>query len=147
MNQYDTVGAVALDSRGNLAAGASTGGVPMMFPGRVGDTPLIGSGVYADNKAGAISMTGLGESIIRLAIAKQIAQNMKNGKKPGAAARQALVELVDRIQGEAGCLVLAPNGRFVIRHTTPWMSAGYWNGQGKPIVFNRYNYSNLKKKN
>ena len=138
MNRYDTVGAVALDGDGNLAAGASTGGVSMMLPGRVGDTPLIGSGVYADNQAGAISMTGLGESIIRLAMAKHIALSLKHGKSPAIAARQTMRELVDRIQGEAGCLVLAPNGRFAIQHSTPWMSAGYWNGRGTPIVKDRF---------
>src|SRR5205085_11798733 len=69
----ETVGAVSLDLTGNLAAGASTGGIAFMLPGRVGDSPLIGCGIYADNEAGAVSMTGLGESIMRLAVAKEIA--------------------------------------------------------------------------
>src|SRR2546422_1413381 len=64
----ETVGAVALDRRGTLAAGTSTGGIAFMLPGRVGDSPLIGCGIYADNEAGAVSMTGLGESIIRIAV-------------------------------------------------------------------------------
>ena len=110
----------------------------MMFPGRVGDSPLIGSGVYADNRAGAVSMTGLGEGIIRLAMAKQITLAMKHGKSPVLAARESLNELVTRIQGEAGALVLAPNGRFAIRHVTPFMSAGHWNGKGKPTVGDRF---------
>lgn len=138
MAHYSTVGAVALDQFGNLAAGASTGGVPMMLPGRVGDSPLIGSGVYADNSAGAVSMTGLGEGIIRLAMAKQIALAMKHGKSPVHAARESLKELVTRIQGQAGALVLAPSGRFAIRHVTPFMSAGHWNGKGKPTVGDRF---------
>ena len=134
MIHYGTVGALALDQFGNLAAGASTGGVPMMLPGRVGDSPLIGSGVYADNKAGAISMTGLGEGIIRLSMARQISLSMKRGMSPIQAARDSLKELVTRIQGQAGVLVLAPDGRFAIRHVTPFMRAGHWNGKGKPTV-------------
>ena len=134
MAHYGTVGAVALDQFGNLAAGASTGGVPMMLPGRVGDSPLIGSGVYADNKSGAISMTGLGEGIIRLSMARQISLSLKRGMSPIQAARESLKELVTRIQGQAGALVLAPDGRFAIRHVTPFMRAGHWNGKGTPTV-------------
>lgn len=138
MAHYGTVGAVALDLHGALAAGASTGGTPIMLPGRVGDSPLIGSGVYADNMAGAISMTGLGEGIMRLALAKQIAVAMENGSSPFQAARKSLTALVTRIQGQAGCLVLAPDGRFAIRHVTPFMSAGHWNGKGKPTVGDKF---------
>ncbi|MGP0593321.1 isoaspartyl peptidase/L-asparaginase family protein [Nitrospira sp. T9] len=135
---YDTVGAVALDCAGHLAAGASTGGVAVMLPGRVGDTPLIGAGVYADDTAGAISMTGLGESIIRAGMAKYLAILLGLGWTPAKATNYALKALVSRIQGEAGCLILDRTGRFAIRHTTPWMSAGYWNGCGKPVVKNRF---------
>jgi len=138
MAAYDTVGAVALDKVGTLAAGASTGGVSLMLPGRVGDSPLIGSGVYADNEAGAVSMTGLGESIIRLSMAKHIVFAMKNGQNPLTATRHALRSLVRRVQGEAGCLVLAPNGQFAIRHVTPCMIAGHWNGRGKPFVADQF---------
>ncbi|MEO8328305.1 MAG: isoaspartyl peptidase/L-asparaginase family protein, partial [Nitrospirota bacterium] len=135
---YDTVGAVAMDRAGHLAAGASTGGVAVMLPGRVGDTPLIGAGVYADDTAGAISMTGLGESIIRAGMAKHMAILLGLGWTPVRAANYALKAMVSRIQGEAGCLILDRTGRFAIRHTTPWMSAGYWNGRGKPVVKNRF---------
>ena len=138
MAHYGTVGAVALDQEGHLAAGASTGGVPIMLPGRVGDSPLIGAGVYADNRAGAISMTGLGEGIMRLAMAKDIALAMENGKSPAQAARESLNALVTRIQGQAGCLALAPDGRYAIRHVTPYMSAGQWNGNGQPTVGDRF---------
>ncbi len=138
MAAYDTVGAVALDESGTLAAGASTGGVSMMLPGRVGDSPLIGAGVYADNEAGAVSMTGLGEGIIQLAMAKHIVVAMKHGQRPLAATRHALKALVRRVQGEAGCLVLAPNGQFAIRHVTPQMTAGHWNGRGKPFVADQF---------
>ena len=127
-----------MDRAGHLAAGASTGGVAVMLPGRVGDTPLIGAGVYADDTAGAISMTGLGESIIRVGMAKHLAILLGLGWTPGRAANYTLKALVRRIRGEAGCLILDRTGRFAIRHTTPWMSAGYWNGRGTPVVKNRF---------
>jgi beta-aspartyl-peptidase (threonine type) len=132
--QHGTVGAVALDRSGTVAAGASTGGIDSMLPGRVGDSPLIGCGVYADNQSGAVSMTGMGEGIIRLAIAKTICDHLAMGKSPAVAARQVLRMLVSRIQGSAGALVLSPDGRFAIRHVTPHMAAGWWNGTGRPTV-------------
>ncbi len=132
-----TVGAVALDRDGNLAAGASTGGIAAMLPGRVGDSPLIGCGVYADNEVGGVSMTGWGESIIRIAAAKEIVDRLAAGASPELAARQTLGRMASRLKkarAEAGALVLAPDGRWAIRHTTARMSAGYFTGRGKPIV-------------
>lgn len=134
----ETVGAVALDKRGHVAAGASTGGIARMLPGRVGDTPLIGCGIYADDEAGAVSMTGLGESIIRIAVAKEIVDRLEAGASPPVAVRTVLRKLVSRVMGSAGALVLAPDGRFTIRHTTPRMIAGYWNGTGEPVVKDRF---------
>jgi beta-aspartyl-peptidase (threonine type) len=133
-DQHGTVGAVALDRFGTVAAGASTGGIDSMLPGRVGDSPLIGCGVYADNQSGAVSMTGIGEGIIRLVIAKSICDRLAMGKSPAIAARQVLRMLVSRIRGSAGALVLSPDGRFAIRHVTPHMAAGWWNGTGRPTV-------------
>jgi beta-aspartyl-peptidase (threonine type) len=133
-DQHGTVGAVALDRSGTVAAGASTGGIDSMLPGRVGDSPLIGCGVYADNQSGAVSMTGMGEGIIRLVIAKSICDRLAMGKSPAVAARQMLRMLVSRIRGSAGALVLSPDGRFAIRHVTPHMAAGWWNGAGQPTV-------------
>jgi len=133
-NRYGTVGAVALDRSGTVAAGASTGGIDSMLPGRVGDSPLIGCGVYADNQSGAVSMTGMGEGIIRLVIAKSICDRLAMGKSPAVAAQQMLRMLVSRIRGSAGALVLSPDGRFAIRHVTSYMAAGWWNGTGQPTV-------------
>lgn len=139
MMELETVGAVALDAEGSVAAGASTGGIAFMLPGRVGDSPLIGCGVYADNEAGAISMTGVGESIIRIAVAKEIADRLAGGASPATATRLTLKKLVARIEGgAAGALVLAPDGRFAIRHTTSRMCAGWWTGTGKPVVRDRF---------
>jgi beta-aspartyl-peptidase (threonine type) len=134
----ETVGAVALDQAGTVAAGASTGGIDRMLPGRVGDTPLIGSGCYADDMSGAVSMTGLGEGIIRLAIAKSICHRLTQGDPPRSAVRWALKQLVARIRGAAGALVLAPDGRFAIAHVTPRMAAGWWDGRGQPTVNDRH---------
>ena len=131
---HGTVGAVALDQTGTVAAGASTGGIEFMLPGRVGDTPIIGCGVYAENAAGAVSMTGWGEGIIRLAVAKEICDRLAQGTAPTTAARLVLQKLVARIKGSAGCLVLIPDGRFAVRHSTPHMMAGYWAGRGTPVV-------------
>ena len=133
-DRYETVGAVALDRSGTVAAGASTGGIDSMLPGRVGDSPLIGCGVYADNQSGAVSMTGMGEGIVRLVIAKSICDRLGMGKSPAVAARQVLRMLVSRVRGSAGALVLSPDGRFAIRHVTPHMAAGWWNGTGQPTV-------------
>lgn len=133
-----TVGAVAIDVRGTVAAGASTGGIGLMLPGRVGDSPLIGAGVYADDEAGAVSMTGMGESVIRLAVAKEIVERLAEGASPAQAARAALERLVRRVQGQAGALVLDRRGRFAIRHVTPRMAAGYWDGRGDPVVKDRF---------
>jgi beta-aspartyl-peptidase (threonine type) len=133
-DRYGTVGAVALDRSGTVAAGASTGGIDSMLPGRVGDSPLIGCGVYADNQSGAVSMTGIGEGIVRLVIAKSICDRLGTGKSPSVAARQVLRMLVSRVRGSAGALVLSPDGRFAIRHVTPHMAAGWWNGTGQPTV-------------
>ena len=130
----ETVGAVALDGTGTLAAGASTGGIGCMLPGRVGDSPLIGSGVYADDRTVAVSMTGLGESIIRMGIAKEIAVRVAGGGGAASAVRKVLADLVARIHGDAGALVLTRDGDVVIRHTTSRMAAGYWGGSGEPVV-------------
>lgn len=134
----ETVGAVALDLSGTVAAGASTGGVDVMLPGRVGDTPLIGCGVYADNEAGAVSMTGLGESIIRVAVAKEITDCLAAGMSPAVAATRVLRKVVQRIHGAAGVLVVSPDGRFTIRHSTPHMAAGVIGRDGRPLVRGRF---------
>lgn len=136
--QHGTVGAIARDQAGSLAAGASTGGIDLMLPGRVGDTPIIGCGVYADNETGAVSMTGWGESIIRIAAAKEICDRLGQRKAPRSAARMVLQRLVTRVQGAAGSLVLTPKGQFAIAHVTPHMTAGWWDGKGEPTVGDRF---------
>jgi beta-aspartyl-peptidase (threonine type) len=135
---HGTVGAVALDRSGTVAAGASTGGIDSMLPGRVGDTPLIGCGVYADNRSGAVSMTGHGEGIIRLALAKTICERLAAGHSPRVAAAMVLRELVSRLGGAAGTLVMTREGRFAIKHVTSYMAAGWWDGRATPTVRGRW---------
>lgn len=137
-DRHGTVGAVALDQTGTVAAGAWTGGIERMLPGRVGDTPIIGCGVYADNESGAVSMTGWGESLIRLAVAKEMCDQLGQGKTPATVARLVLRKLGTRIKGTAGCLVLTPDGRFAIRHSTPHMMAGWWDGKGEPVMRDKF---------
>jgi L-asparaginase / beta-aspartyl-peptidase len=134
----ETVGAVALDQDGTVAAGASTGGIAFMLPGRVGDTPLIGCGVYADDEAGAVSMTGIGETIMRLAVAKEIVDRLAHGESPKKATTVVLERLVRRIDGSAGALVVSRDGRLAIQHVTPRMAAGYWNGRSRPFVSDQF---------
>jgi len=136
--RHGTVGAVALDRTGTVSAGASTGGIERMLPGRVGDTPLIGCGVYADDRGGGVSMTGIGEGIIRLAAAGTVCERLAEGKSPAAVARRILTQLVSRIHGAAGMLIVAPDGRFAIAHVTPRMAAGWWDGTGAPVVKDRW---------
>ena len=125
---FSTVGAVALDGYGDLAAGASTGGISAMLPGRVGDTPIIGAGIYAENSLGAVSCTGIGEYIIRLALAKEICMNMKE-MSPDKAASFSLKRLV-KLGGAAGTLLINKKGRFTIMHTTDHMASGYADKRG-----------------
>jgi L-asparaginase / beta-aspartyl-peptidase len=125
---FSTVGAVALDIHGNIAAGSSTGGIPAMLPGRVGDTPVIGAGIYADKSCGAVSCTGKGESIIRRSLAKEICMNLKD-MSPCRAAQVSLRRL-SRIGGDAGVILTSNKGRFTIMHTTDYMASGYINEKG-----------------
>ncbi|MDC4204977.1 MAG: isoaspartyl peptidase/L-asparaginase family protein [Candidatus Manganitrophus sp.] len=128
-----TVGAVARDTEGNVAAGTSTGGIRLMLPGRVGDSPLIGAGTYADNRSGAVSMTGLGEAIIRAGLAKEITLEMERGVEAEEAGRRALIRMRRRIGGEAGAIILSADGGFALLHTTDYMPGGYRAGRRRKV--------------
>ena len=125
---FSTVGAVALDGHGNLAAGASTGGITAMLPGRVGDTPIIGAGIYAENSLGAVSCTGIGEYIIRLSLSKEVCMNM-NYMSPYKAASSSLKRLLE-MGGGAGIILINKKGLFKIVHTTDYMASGYAGKKG-----------------
>jgi len=132
----DTVGAVALDSGGRIVSGSSTGGTPNKRQGRVGDSPLIGCGVYADSGAGGCSATGWGEGIIRVVLAKSVVDFMRaNGPDPDAAARDGVALLKKRTGGEGGVIVLNPAGEAGIAYSTKRMPHAYVNSSLKsPVV-------------
>lgn len=126
-----TVGAVALDQRGNLAAATSTGGTPNKMPGRVGDSPLIGAGTYADNRTAAVSATGWGEGFIRLVVAKTICDFVECGRSLEEATEMVLERLRERVDGTGGVIVLAPDGRYIIRYNTPRMARAWVDDTGE----------------
>jgi len=119
---HDTVGAVALDSHGNIAAATSTGGTLNKAPGRLGDSSLIGCGCYADNKTAAASLTGWGEPIMKLVLAKWATDRVGSGSLPEWAAAEAIHHLEHRVKGHGGIILLDARGRYGIFHNTPRMA-------------------------
>ncbi len=119
-----TVGAVALDSGGRMAAATSTGGTQDKAPGRVGDTPVIGAGCYADDEKGAASATGWGEGILRVVLCKTAVDALSVLRSPAEAGREALRSL-RRVRGRAGLLLLDPRGRVAAVFNTPRMARGW----------------------
>jgi beta-aspartyl-peptidase (threonine type) len=119
---HDTVGAVALDRNGNIAAATSTGGTLNKAPGRLGDSSLIGCGCYADNLSAAASTTGWGEPIMKLVLAKWTADRVAAGNLPEWAAQEAMNYLMQRLGGHGGIIVLNTQGQIGIAHNTPRMA-------------------------
>ncbi|HEX8526406.1 isoaspartyl peptidase/L-asparaginase family protein [Allosphingosinicella sp.] len=116
--EHDTVGAVALDLDGNLAAGTSTGGLTGAPVGRIGDSPLPGGGYYADNHVGAVSFSGDGESIARLALAARIMASFEDGEEVEQAIRKALDKL-PHVGGDGGGIAIRKDGRSGWWHNSP----------------------------
>jgi beta-aspartyl-peptidase (threonine type) len=149
--RYGTVGAVALWN-GTLAAGTSTGGLTDKLPGRVGDSPIIGAGTYADKDTCAVSCTGIGEYFIRYTVAYDIAARMKY--KKGVTAEKAADEVVEELKKikteeksdapdgrgvEGGLIVLDKNGKYTVRYNATQMTRGYIKDDGKPPVVTLFN--------
>jgi beta-aspartyl-peptidase (threonine type) len=124
MNSHDTVGAVALDSQGHIAAGTSTGGTLSKAPGRVGDSSLIGCGCYADDHSAAVSLTGWGEPIMKLVLGKWAVDRVAAGMPPEEAAQAAISYLYARLGGHGGIILLDRQGRVGLAHSTPRMAWG-----------------------
>jgi L-asparaginase / beta-aspartyl-peptidase len=118
---HDTVGAVALDAAGSLAAATSTGGTLNKAPGRVGDSSLIGCGGYADNRSAAASLTGWGEPIMKLVLGKWAVDRVPQ-LGPEQSAQDAIAYLYARLHGHGGIILLGPDGRFGLAHNTPHMA-------------------------
>jgi beta-aspartyl-peptidase (threonine type) len=123
----DTVGAVVINSKGDIIAGTSTGGTPYKLKGRVGDSPLIGSGFYADNLAGGASTTGWGEGIMRMVMAKKAVDLMQNQMPAAEAAKFVIDELHNRIGGDGGIILIDNKGNYGCAYNTPYMARGVAN--------------------
>ncbi len=130
-----TVGAVARDRAGHLAAATSTGGLPFKAPGRVGDSALIGCGTYADDQLGAASCTGDGEAIIRLVLARTALEFLRTGEEPMGAARRAVELLTTRTGADAGIILLDPRGRIGFANNTAQMPCGYIRSDDSALEF------------
>lgn len=117
-----TVGAVARDAQGRVAAATSTGGTVGKLPGRVGDSPLIGCGTYADDDGGACSATGIGEAIIRATLARAAVDLMRSGVPADAAARAAIATFASRVEGSGGLVLVDRHGRAGFAWNTTTMS-------------------------
>jgi beta-aspartyl-peptidase (threonine type) len=122
--KYGTVGAVATDADGHVAAATSTGGLTAKRWGRIGDSPLIGAGTYADDRACAVSATGAGEYFIRLSAAHEIAARMRIGGETIEAAADAVIDEVGEMGGVGGVIVVAPDGSGGWAFNTPGMYRG-----------------------
>ena len=129
-NKYGTVGAVARDRLGNLAAATSTGGIANKRYGRVGDSPILGAGVYADNETCAVSCTGVGEDFMRTVLAKTLSDMIEFKSLDGpAAAREGIDYLMRKVKGRGGFILIDKQGRCASAFTTRKMIRG-WIEQG-----------------
>jgi len=126
-----TVGAVALDAEGNVAAATSTGGMYYKLPGRVGDSPLVGSGAYADNGTGAASATGHGERIMRVVLCKTATDSLAHGLSAQAAADFAIETLTERVGGYGGLILVDSRGQIAFAHNTPHMAVAWIDDDGE----------------
>lgn len=128
---HDTVGAVAVDQFGNVAAATSTGGIAFKLPGRVGDSPLVGSGAYADNLTGGASATGHGEAIMRVLLSKTASDAIGTGMDAQAAALHSIDVLAQRVEGEGGIIVIDRHGNVGFAHNSPHMAVAWRTPDGE----------------
>lgn len=135
-DKFGTVGCVALDQSGNIAAGTSTGGMTDKLYDRIGDSPIIGAGTYANNKTCAISCTGWGEFFMRTLAAKTVSDLMEyKGMDLQAAADTVIYHIIPELGGDGGMIALDKNGDFAFPFNTPGMFRGYIGKDGVPHVF------------
>ena len=134
MEKHGTVGCVALDKKGNLAAGTSTGGLTNKRWGRVGDSPIIGAGTYASNETCAVSATGQGEYFIRGSVAFDIAAQMDYEKKSVQTAAQAVIDKLTERGGTGGVIVMDRKGNIAMPFNTEGMYRGFYLNDGELTV-------------
>ena len=132
--KYGTVGAVAVDIDGHLAVATSTGGLTAKRWGRVGDSPLIGAGTYADDRSAAVSATGSGEYFIRAVAAHQLAERVRIGGEPLQQALDAVLADVGSLGGKGGLIAVAPDGEAAWGFTTPAMYRGMADATGRTVA-------------
>lgn len=132
--RYGTVGAVALDKDGNLAAGTSTGGMTYKKFGRVGDAPIIGAGTFANNETCAVSATGWGEYFIRLGVAREISTQVEYRAAPIQNAADTVMEKVKKAGGDGGVIAIDRFGNIGISFNSDGMYRAYINKDGKAVV-------------
>ena len=134
VDAHGTVGAVARDRNGSLAAATSTGGVVNQLAGRVGDTPVVGAGTWADDRFCALSTTGKGDAFARVAFARRVADLIELTDMSAEAAAVKTLEDVSLAGGEGGCILLTPEGRVVCPFTAALMLRGHVVGSAQPVV-------------
>ena len=132
--KYGTVGAVALDRAGHVAAGTSTGGLTGKRWGRIGDSPIVGAGTYADDRACAVSATGAGEYFIRAGVAHEICARMRLGGEGPQAAADAVMAEVRALGGTGGVILVSPAGEAVYSFNTPGMYRGQASPAGRSVA-------------
>ena len=132
--KYGTIGAVAVDVDGNVAAATSTGGIMAKRWGRVGDSPLIGAGTYADNRSAAVSATGSGEYFIRAVAAHELAARMRIGGEGLQEALDAVLADISALGGRGGLIAVAPSGDAAWGFTTPAMYRGMADATGRTVA-------------
>lgn len=134
-NKFGTVGAVALDKNGNLAAGTSTGGMTNKKYGRVGDAPIIGAGTFANNNSCAVSATGWGEYFIRLGVARDICSQIEYRALPIQQAADVVIkQKLQALGGDGGVIAMDKFGYLGISFNSEGMYRAYINGKGEPVV-------------
>ena len=132
--KYGTVGAVAVDRNGHVAAATSTGGLTGKRWGRIGDTPLIGAGTYADDRSGAVSATGAGEYFIRAAAAHEICARMRMLGESAEVAADKVVADVGSLGGSGGVILVTPRGDAAWAFNTPGMYRGLASAEGRKVA-------------
>ena len=132
--KYGTIGAVAVDRDGHVAAATSTGGLTGKRWGRIGDSPLIGAGAFADDRAGAVSATGAGEYFIRAGVAHEICARMRMLGESARRAAQAALDDVAALGGSGGVIVVTPSGDAAAAFNTPGMYRGIASAAGRQVA-------------
>lgn len=133
-DRHGTIGAVALDRAGNLAAATSTGGNTNKRPGRLGDTPIIGAGTYANNRTCAMSGTGEGEYFMRVVAGHEISALMEHRGLPLAQAAQAVIDQITELGGAAGLIAIDRNGNIALPFNTAGMYRGFVDAEGTNVI-------------